>query len=171
MQTVQTVQMLTFVGPALELPQISDPTPEEVGRVRRVNISVADHVKIIWIYAFMIIYMYFMYLYVSLWCIWIIYLLNFWDQFWSSFNKSERIVCVTSKCVAICSCSNATNLDCDRCSETVRSDAGWQMACQVYRCSCGSAEVCCVGLIAFWNLMAHGCKYIKYQDQSAGRTC
>ena len=24
------VQMLTFVGPALELPQISDPTPEEV---------------------------------------------------------------------------------------------------------------------------------------------
>ena len=44
---MQTVQMLTFVGPALELPQISDPTPEEVGRVRRVNISVADHVKII----------------------------------------------------------------------------------------------------------------------------
>ena len=31
---MQTVQMLTFVGPALELPQISDPTPEEVGQVR-----------------------------------------------------------------------------------------------------------------------------------------
>eukprot|EP00434_Breviolum_minutum_P024312 symbB.v1.2.021471.t1/scaffold1792.1/size124732/6 len=28
----RNVEMLTFVGPALELPQISDPTPEEVDK-------------------------------------------------------------------------------------------------------------------------------------------
>lgn len=94
-QTVRTVQMLTFVGPALELPQISDPTPEEVGRVR-------------WVFFFLWLTMWKSSEYICIYVLYVSLCAFLRPVLVLIFNKSERIimiVCVTSKCVAICSCS------------------------------------------------------------------
>lgn len=146
------LQMLTFVGPALELPLISDPTPEEVRLGQEIWTQKTGH---------------FWYLTVIqssfLWGSMILshphesVSYGFWENRRAdNFLMFSRFQFSNARFTKRLFAASAHHV------------AGWQMACQVHRCSCGSAEVSCVGVCACGMPCHMFSRSFKYQDQDAG---